>query len=198
MGAPSDGAAISPAPATGRDSVEVVLRAGARRLTRAQVAQPGLDARLLLGHVLALGQTAMIVAGSEKVAAGDVGQYDQFLTRRAGGEPVSRILGVREFYSRQFHITPDVLDPRPDSECLVDAALKLALGLQKSPRILDLGTGSGCLLVTLLAQLPGATGVGLDISAPALLVARRNAGRHGVAGRAGFVAGNWCDAIGGV
>ena len=184
MSDPGDPAAENKIP-----TIESVLRDGARRLAVAQIAQPGLDARLLLGNVLGLDQSAMILAGYRQVGALDIERFAQVLSRRAGGEPVSRIIGVREFYSRQFTLAPAVLDPRPDSECLVEAALKLA---GEPTHILDLGTGSGCLLVTLLAELPGATGVGVDISPDALVVARRNAQRHGVAGRAGFVVGNWC------
>ncbi len=104
---------------------------------------------------------------------------------------MSRIAGEREFYGRAFHISPATLDPRADTETLVEAALDVAKaeGWDRKPiRVLDVGTGSGCLLVTLLAELPLATGLGTDISPEALLVAEGNAARHGVAARARFAA----------
>ena len=101
---------------------------------------------------------------------------------------MAQILGEREFWGRAFRVTPDVLDPRPETETLVEAAL----GGPPAGRLLDLGTGSGCLLVTLLAEWPEATGVGVDVSPAALAVARENAERHGVEERATFHRGDWC------
>jgi release factor glutamine methyltransferase len=116
--------------------------------------------------------------------------------RRCKFEPVSRILGNREFYGRSFRVTPDVLDPRADTETLIGAALVLAKG--KGPlRILDLGTGSGAIVVTLLAELPGATAVASDLSALALQVAKGNAEALGVADRASVVQANWFDGVDG-
>ncbi|HEX9881107.1 MAG TPA: peptide chain release factor N(5)-glutamine methyltransferase, partial [Hyphomicrobium sp.] len=110
----------------------------------------------------------------------------EMLRRRCAREPVSRILGAREFYGRTFKVTPATLDPRPDSETLIEAALEIVdrEGWRTRPlRILDVGTGSGCLLVTLLAELPQASGLGGDISAAALAVAADNARAHGVLSR---------------
>jgi release factor glutamine methyltransferase len=110
----------------------------------------------------------------------------ELVRRRCAREPVSRILGEREFYGRAFAISPATLDPRPDSETLIGMALELAdaQGWRQRPvRILDVGTGSGCLLVTLLAELPQATGLGGDICKDALAVAADNARRHGVMSR---------------
>lgn len=178
-------------------TIETVWRAGARRLADAGVEPAGLDARLLLGHVLKLDQAGLIVAGHRRVGSDEARQYEKSLIRRAHHEPVSRIIGVREFFSREFHISAQVLDPRADSECLVETALRLAGHLPRALRLLDLGTGSGCLLVTLLAELPQASGVGIDISASAVAVARRNAARHGVASRAGFAVSDWAQAVAG-
>jgi release factor glutamine methyltransferase len=114
--------------------------------------------------------------------------------RRLAGEPVSRIVGIREFYGRPFHIDASTLDPRPDTETLIEAALSL-VDREKPVKLLDLGTGSGCILVTLLAELPRATGIGVDRSLAALSIARANAEALGVAGRARFVAGDWLGSV---
>jgi hypothetical protein len=113
------------------------------------------------------------------MAEHDAALFDQFVARRIRGEPVSRIAGQREFYGRCFDVTPDVLDPRADTETLIDAVLPFARALGEC-RILDAGTGSGAIIVTLLAQLPLASGVATDLSEAALAVARRNAVRHQV------------------
>jgi release factor glutamine methyltransferase len=121
-----------------------------------------------------------------------VAEFETLLARRAAREPVSRILGRREFYGRSFLVTGDVLDPRPDTETLVEAALRL---MPASAGILDLGTGSGAIIVTLLAERAAATGVGLDISEAALAVARANARAHGVLDRLDLRHSDWFDGI---
>jgi release factor glutamine methyltransferase len=138
-----------------------------------------------------------IVAEPDLIVLPDVAaRFSLLIERRCRFEPVSRILGAREFYGRSFRVTPDVLDPRADTEMLIGAALELAMG--KGPlRILDLGTGSGAIGVTLLAELPEATAVATDLSAAALAVAKGNAEALGVAGRASFVQANWFEGIGG-
>ncbi len=112
------------------------------------------------------------------------------LTRRLAGEPVSRILGHREFYGRRFTVTTATLDPRPDTETLVEAALAF-MPVGEARRIIDLGTGTGAIGVTLLAERPQATAVLTDISGEALAVARENARHHGVEARASFAQGSW-------
>jgi release factor glutamine methyltransferase len=122
-------------------------------------------------------------------------RLDALADRRLAGEPVSRIVAEREFYGRPFTIGPASLDPRPDTETLVERALGFA-GTRTAPvEILDLGTGSGAILVTLLAELPVARGTGTDVCIAALDVARRNALRHGVAERARFVSADWCQGL---
>ncbi len=113
---------------------------------------------------------------------------------------MSRITGAREFYGRRFLVDPHALDPRPDTESLIEGALELVErnGWRKRPlELLDLGTGTGCILITLLAELPQATGLGTDISSGALALAAANARRLGVADRTSFIAGDWLEAIAG-
>jgi release factor glutamine methyltransferase len=129
------------------------------------------------------------------VEAGARQRFEAFIARRERREPVSRILGEREFYGRPFRVTAATLDPRPDTETLVDAALAL---MPDHARILDLGTGTGAIAVTLLAERPGSSGVATDLSAAALDVARENARRAGVAGRLALLAGNWFEPVSGV
>ncbi|AGK60014.1 N5-glutamine S-adenosyl-L-methionine-dependent methyltransferase [Hyphomicrobium denitrificans 1NES1] len=157
------------------------------------------DARILLQGLLGVDGTALLTRPEQRLgdAAARIGDA---VRRRLAREPVSRILGVREFYGREFLVTPDVLDPRPDTETVVDLALEIVRsnGLQSETiHIADIGTGSGILIATLLAELPNARGVATDISAAALAVAQRNADRLGVAGRASFVATHRLDGCAG-
>ncbi len=152
---------------------------------------PG-DARRLLLHALAIDTLDYVKHPDRPLDASDAELYSASLMRRCAGEPVSRISGWRGFYGREFQITPATLDPRPETETLVDAALQLAAARWPAGReleIADIGTGSGCLLLTLLAELPLARGVGIDISSAALAVAASNATRLGVAERCTWVEG---------
>jgi release factor glutamine methyltransferase len=162
------------------------LARGARLLREAGVPDAAGDARRLLAHALGAEPGRLTLVLPEEVPRNVSEDYDALLARRARREPVSHLVGVRGFWGREFLVTPDVLDPRPETEVLVAAALEGPFG-----PVLDLGTGSGCLLVTLLAERPQATGQGLDLSHGALEVARANAGRHGVAARASFAASDW-------
>lgn len=164
----------------------------AEQLAEAGIDNPRFEARLLLG--LALGRED--APGSHEELALDQQQKDrlaELLQRRCAGEPPSRLRGWREFYGLRFLLNSAMLDPRPDSEILVEAALSFAdqLGPDKALRVADFGTGSGCLLLSLLAHLPNASGTGLDISAKALEGAAENARTLGLAERVQFVAGEW-------
>lgn len=169
-------------------------------LRQAGIETPELDARLLLCHASGLTHEAYIARGGETLSAAAMARFQAALARRLRREPVSRIVGMREFYGREFIVTPDTLDPRPDTETLIEAALAFVEsggGRQAPLSLLDLGTGTGCILVTLLAELPNARGLGTDRSEGALTVAAQNARRLGVAARAEFVAADWLDRIGG-
>ena len=154
---------------------------------------PSLDARILVREGGSFSDADLISGGDSLVQPHLIEKIEQFVLRRAVGEPVSRILGGREFYGRYFAVTKDTLDPRPDTETLIEAALKLRLG--PTPKILDLGTGTGCILITLLAEIPGATGVAIDLNVGALEVARSNATRHGVEQRIEFRHGSWLEPL---
>jgi release factor glutamine methyltransferase len=169
------------------DLNNLVSRA-ARRLAEAGVDTPLLDARLLLQAVTGWSREEMILDPSRPIGDGQTRQFDALIARRVMREPVARILGEREFYGRSFRVTPDTLDPRPDTETLVGAALHL---MPPRARLLDLGTGTGAVIITLLAERPDATGLGTDISAAALAVATANAERHALADRLQLVQGSW-------
>lgn len=166
------------------------LRAGIARLADAGLPDPSGDARLLLGHALDLPRHHLGGALSQPMPPTALRRFDAAISARALRQPVSQITGRRAFWKHEFRVTRDTLDPRPDTETLVEAALKLRWN-----RVLDLGTGTGAILISLLADRPGATGLGTDLSEPALAVARDNAARIGVA--AAFQRADWFDGIAG-
>lgn len=148
------------------------------------------EARWLVESALGLDPISRQVARGMALNPAQQGRIEAVLARRLRHEPLSRIEGERAFYGRPFTITPATLDPRPDSETIIDAVKDLVRDegwFGRPLRILDIGTGSGCLLVTLLAELEGATGTGTDIDPAALDAARSNALRHGVAARAEWI-----------
>jgi release factor glutamine methyltransferase len=175
-------------------TIAETLRDGAHALAEAGTDNPRLEARLLLAH--ALGQTSEDLVRDPSAQAGPSG-FDRLIARRATGEPLAFILGWREFWSLRFHVSPATLIPRPDSETLVEAALALSPDRLAPLQVLDLGTGTGCLLLAFLHERPGAYGVGIDRSESATCLARRNAGDLGLATRCAIVCGDWADAIGG-
>ena len=148
------------------------------------------DGRLLVGHALHLDRARLIAQSDRILETREINVISALAARRLKREPVSRILGQKEFWSIALAITPDVLVPRPETETVVEGALDFVVrgGLRMEKlRILDIGTGSGALLLALLRELPNATGIGTDISTGALKVARENAARCGVEGRCTFV-----------
>jgi len=150
-----------------------------------------LDAELLLAHILGCSRLDLKTRDYTLNAAQEK-QFQSFLERRIKREPMAYILGTKEFWSMDFKVSPAVLCPRPDTEILVQAALKT-----NPTRILDLGTGSGAIILSLLKELPHATGVGVDISQQALEIALKNAVNLGLASRVHFLLDSWCDGLSG-
>jgi release factor glutamine methyltransferase len=181
---------ISAAFAGMTDGVVHLLKEAKRALEARGNPNPALDARLLLQHAAGLSREALIADPDREISVAAAERFHDFLARRLAGEPVSRILGEREFYGRRFKVTPATLDPRPDTETLIEAAL-FFMPIDAACRIIDLGTGTGAIGVTLLAERQHASAVMTDISAEALVVARENAKRHEVTSRSSFVEGNW-------
>ncbi|SFE13928.1 peptide chain release factor N(5)-glutamine methyltransferase [Roseivivax sediminis] len=164
---------------------EALARA-TRRLAEAGVAEAARDARRLLAHALDIAPGRLSLAAPEPLTELARGQFERLVEARASRVPVSHLTGTRSFWGRDFRVTPDVLDPRPETETLVAEALSASF-----TRVLDLGTGSGCILLSILAEAPEATGLGTDISGPALAVARENSARLGLEGRAELREGTW-------
>lgn len=174
-------------------TVERCLRDGTAILARAGIEGARGEARLLLSHATGWPRERLI--GYPEAMVPDVVPFLRAVERRAGREPMSHILGRREFWGRDFRVGPQVLDPRADTETLIEAALTWAKGRAGPLRVLDFGTGSGAILLTLLAELPGSTGLGVDLSAEALAMAAANAEALGLAGRVRFLQGSWGDGI---
>lgn len=168
-----------------------VLHAGAARLRSAGIEEARREARLLLSYCSGVPVEQLFAHPETEIAGAAAERFEAALLRRLGREPLSHILGVREFWSLPFQVSGEVLDPRPDSESIV----ALALDLIAPRRLLDLGTGSGCLLCALLHELPAASGIGIDRSPAALRIAAANAQALGLAGRARFVLSDWGAAL---
>lgn len=172
----------------------------AKVLEAAEIETPQLDARLLVAAATGETPERLILAPHRRLSAIEADQIAGYAERRSGHEPVSRILGERSFYGRSFKVTPDTLDPRPDTETLIDLAIEL-LGTMGSNGaavdIADIGTGTGAILLTLLAELPDARGLGTDIGRAALDVATQNATALGVADRASWHLGRSVEGLAG-
>lgn len=179
------------------DTVGAVLDTIARRLEAAGVDSARLDARLLVGAATGESTAGLIARPERRLSAPEADRLSAMVARRAAREPMAHILGVREFWSLDFAVSASVLTPRPDSETIIEAACAYLSAPARQLRILDLGTGSGCLLLALLHEYPAATGVGIDISPAAVELAQRNAEKLGLGVRAKFIAGNWTAPIAG-
>jgi release factor glutamine methyltransferase len=180
-------------------TVKTARRRLAARFKSAAIDSPELDARILVGAALGLDLTGMIAAATRPVTAAEAARLEDFAGRRLKGEPIARILGSREFWGLPLQLSAATLVPRPDTETVVSLALQMLRagpGADR-PRIADLGTGSGAILLALLSELPDAMGVGTDISAAALRTARANARNLGLAPRAAFVACDYASALSG-
>lgn len=177
-----------------------LIREGEGRLAGAGIGPARLEAELLLAKQLAMTRSALLLCGDGPVASDAAAAYRHDLERRAARYPLQYITGVQEFYSLEFEVDERVLIPRPETELIVDELLRLAgetdppydrdHSAAACPRIVDIGTGSGCIAVAIAVNLPACTVLATDLSADALEVARKNAARHGVEGRVRFALGD--------
>lgn len=170
-------------------TLQSLLRQARQRLETAGVDAPRLSAEILLCHALSLRRIDIMIDPHRIVDKTARIRFLELVARRAAGEPLAYILGEREFFGRDFHVTPATLIPRPETEHLIETALE---SLRPGPaRFVDAGTGSGCIAVTLCAERPDMSGLALDMSPPALATARENARRHGVGDRLAFARGDF-------
>jgi release factor glutamine methyltransferase len=181
-------------------SIETARRLLTARFEAAGIDSAALDARMLIGAVLQLDLTGLIAQGLRQLTVDDTARLDAFARRRIAGEPIARILGMKEFWGLPLKLSADVLVPRPDTETVVEAALEILRteGRVRAPlRIADLGTGSGAIVLALLSELPNATGIGTDLSAAALETATTNAQHLGLAPRVDFIISDYAEGLSG-
>jgi release factor glutamine methyltransferase len=181
-------------------TVDAARRKLAEQFRTNAIDSAGLDARILVGHLLGLDLTGMIAAAARPISDDEAARLEAMARRRLAGEPIARILGRKEFWGLPLQLSAATLIPRPDTETVVELALMMRRGarrLNRRSRLADIGTGSGAILLALLSELPDADGVGTDISAAALSTARRNAVDLGFADRATFVACDYATALSG-
>lgn len=172
-------------------TVVQALEQGAERLAPVAGDKARREAGILLSHVTSVSAATLFANPDQALAPELASHYDRLLAERQQHRPISQLIGKRAFWEYEFTVTSDVLDPRPETELLVE----LALTQQRARRVLDLGTGSGCILCSVLRGLPQATGLGVDTSDAALSVARENAEALGVGDRAGFLRSSWFDGV---
>ncbi|MFA7414643.1 MAG: peptide chain release factor N(5)-glutamine methyltransferase [Rhizobium sp.] len=183
------------------ETVSGLIAQAKRRFSEAGLSAPSTDARILISGLLGLSLSEVIVRGSDTVPPRESVQIHEAIERRVRREPVYRILGHREFYGLDLQLSPATLEPRPDTEILVDHVLtylRRIVAENGHARILDLGTGTGAIALALLKECPQAVAVGSDISQDALLIARRNANLNGVADRFETVQSAWFENMAGL
>jgi release factor glutamine methyltransferase len=175
-------------------TVNQALDLAVSRLRAGGVGHPPLDAAILLRHVLGWDRAAILTRGRDRLSPGDAARFLSLVTARAGRRPLQHLTGTQAFWRHEFLVGPAVLIPRPETEVLVEASLGL-IETMTAPRVIDVGTGSGCIALSLAAERPDANVVATDVSADALAIARENASRLDVAGRVRFVCGDLLDAF---
>jgi release factor glutamine methyltransferase len=181
-------------------TIDAARRALAAKLKTQSIDSAELDARMLIGAALGLDLTGLIAVAARPITTEQSVRLEEFAQRRLAGEPVARILGIKEFWGLPLQLSAATLVPRPDTETVVELALEIWRGESRHDhrlRIADVGTGSGAILLALLSEFPEACGVGTDISLPALQTASSNAARLGLAARAAFVACDYAAALSG-
>ena len=177
--------------------LENVLRMAISELRNAGVEGAIIDSRILASAAFDLSREEILREPDATLKISDIALFKEMLNRRCAREPVSRILGMREFRGLEFKVAPSTLDPRPDSETIVEAVFDIACEMPDRLRILDLGTGTGCLLLSVLHALPAARGVGTEIDPDAAACAIQNAQALGLSDRSEIVCGNWVEGVDG-
>lgn len=182
-------------PQAGTETIEMALQVGRAKLAAAQISTSALDAQLLLAMALGTSREALLLGRRDlPITAEQAETFAALIARRCRHEPLAHISGTREFWSLPFSVTANTLIPRPDSECLVEATIASLKNIP-APRLIDLGTGSGCLLLSSLSELLDGFGVGVDRSERAVHIALRNARALGLAARTAFAVSDWDSAI---
>jgi release factor glutamine methyltransferase len=174
-----------------RCSVKHALLIAKELLSLAEIETPILDARILLGYVLGMPEERFYGLEDKLLDETELNSYEKVIKRRCEREPVSRILGLRGFWDLTLKLNPSSLDPRPDSETLIEAIAKYVPNKNSRLNIIDLGTGTGCLLLAALKVLPNSCGVGVDISNNCIKIAKENAHHNNLSNRATFLINNW-------
>lgn len=175
------------------ETVAVAIKRLSDAFARVGIDNARLDARILVGRALGVSAGETALHADRVLDDGSAQRLTSWADRRLAREPIGRILGEREFWRLTFELVPDTLEPRPDSEALVAAVLEA--NKNRAPRILDLGTGTGCLLIALLKEIPEARGLGIDQAPGAVACAARNAARAGVEARAEFIRSDWFEHV---
>jgi release factor glutamine methyltransferase len=175
-------------------SIAEAVSEGALRLRAAGIPDSRRESATLLAYAIGRDRTYVITHNNDSLVERQVESFRAFISRRVAHEPVQYITGHQEFFGLDFEVTPDVLIPRPETELIVEAALELLKDV-KAPTFADIGTGSGCIAISLLHELTHARAIATDISAAALQIAQRNAERHGIADRLTLVESDCLDAV---
>jgi release factor glutamine methyltransferase len=176
-------------------SIGEALQKASERLNWAGVPEARKEARSLLAHVLEVDWSVLITDADKPVADVSLSRFHELVSRRMTGEPAQYITGTQDFYGRRFEVNPDVLIPRPETEGLIETAVSFVSPTISPFWICDVGTGSGCIAITLLCEKHFAHAIGVDISEAALEVAKRNANAHNVANRVSFIQSDCFDAL---
>lgn len=177
--------------------LDQALRAATTRLGAAGIEEPYREARILLAAAIGADQAGLLRRRGGDLTIDEAMSFDRMVGRRAQRISAAHVIGHREFWSLDFRVTGDTLVPRPDSELVIETALELRPERDAVRSILDLGTGTGCLLLAALSEYPAAWGLGIDLSPKAAAVARGNAAALGLAGRAAITVGHWTEALAG-
>jgi release factor glutamine methyltransferase len=169
-----------------------------RLLEKSVIEEADLDTRLIISEETYLSDIEFAINSDRDMTDKDVSKVMRFVKKRQQRIPMAQIFGEKEFWSLSFKVSRDTLTPRPDSETLIEATLKVISDKAAPLKILDLGTGTGCLLITLLSELPNSSGIGVDISEEALIIANENANRLNLTARSSFIKSDWFEGIKGV